>query len=165
MAFVSFEEKLQREIRFTCAWPPQETDNSNFICFWPEWVEYTDARDVGLCNLTHFYLLIGCAMPVWFHVDYMNSSTAFDVVCTLTGVIILGVGDTMVRKVVGSCRLFAFVFSTCNYYRRNFTAYSTCIKWVVSWHRRAWHVLSTKMNMHHNEHVLSESSKWVLSSV
>ncbi|KAJ1853395.1 dolichol kinase [Coemansia sp. RSA 1822] len=49
---------------------------------------FTDARDVGLVVTAHFYLLIGCAVPVWL------DNTRGCVEAALAGVLALGVADT-----------------------------------------------------------------------
>ncbi|KAJ2175311.1 dolichol kinase [Coemansia sp. RSA 520] len=49
---------------------------------------FTDARDVGLVVTAHFYLLVGCAVPVWL------DNTRGCVEAALAGVLALGVADT-----------------------------------------------------------------------
>lgn len=53
---------------------------------------YTDSRDEGLFILTHLYLLLGCAVPVW---------VASDGIAPYAGVLILGAGDAA-AAVIGS---------------------------------------------------------------
>ncbi|KAJ2496932.1 dolichol kinase [Coemansia sp. RSA 1972] len=90
---------------------------------------FTDARDVGLVVTAHFYLLIGCAVPVWL------DNTSGCVEAALAGVLALGVADTCaslvglrfgsvkwpatVKTVEGTC---AFVVSL--------AAAVECVRWV-----------------------------------
>ncbi|KAJ2646670.1 dolichol kinase [Coemansia sp. RSA 1250] len=48
--------------------------------------QFTDSRDAGSIITSHFYLLLGCALPVW-----IGSSS---VVASLAGVLALGIADT-----------------------------------------------------------------------
>ena len=59
---------------------------------------YIDKRDCGELIVTHLYLLVGCALPVWFHfpVYELDTSNQVDVAPALSGVLILGVGDSIV---------------------------------------------------------------------
>ncbi|KAI8812425.1 hypothetical protein BJ742DRAFT_794169 [Cladochytrium replicatum] len=50
---------------------------------------YLDTRDAGLVIVSHLYLLIGCASPVW-----MSSLVKSSAVAALTGIFVLGIGDT-----------------------------------------------------------------------
>ncbi|KAI0225271.1 dolichol kinase [Massospora cicadina] len=52
---------------------------------------FVDEKDSGVAILAHLYLLVGCALPVWF-----NSSDASG----LSGILVLGIGDAM-ASVVG----------------------------------------------------------------
>lgn len=54
---------------------------------------YTDSRDEGIFILTHIYLLLGCAVPVW-----VSSSEG---IAPYAGVLILGAGDAA-AAVIGS---------------------------------------------------------------
>lgn len=62
---------------------------------------YVDERDAGLAVLTHSYLLLGCALPLWLHLplfsDYQWRALQQNCVPALAGVLVLGVGDSMVR--------------------------------------------------------------------
>jgi len=51
---------------------------------------FTDKRDSGDIILTHTYLLLGCAMPLW-----MNGAICFHVLAPYAGILVLGVGDSM----------------------------------------------------------------------
>lgn len=53
--------------------------------------KFTDYRDAGKVVTSHFYLLLGCALPVWLggHSDSSNSAVA-----CLSGVLALGTADT-----------------------------------------------------------------------
>lgn len=55
---------------------------------------FTDSRDNGPLILTHFSLLIGCALPVWVLLDSQSSSA---LVGRLAGIVSIGVGDSFVR--------------------------------------------------------------------
>ena len=48
---------------------------------------YTDSRDEGLAILTHLYLLVGCALPVWICPAGEASLAPY------AGILILGAGD------------------------------------------------------------------------
>ena len=61
-------------------------------------VQFTDERDEGVLILTHVYLLLGCAMPVWLAVlgetadeELAGRST---LLFALGGVLTVGIGDT-----------------------------------------------------------------------
>ena len=56
-----------------------------FIC------SFIDDRDRGPLIVSHIYLLIGCALPIW-----INNQVSFHPLCPFAGVIILGIGDAMV---------------------------------------------------------------------
>ncbi|QRV75082.1 dolichol kinase [Ceratobasidium sp. AG-Ba] len=63
--------------------------------------EFLDEKDGGSAILSHFYLLTGCAIPLW-----LESSSR--VLC-LAGVIVLGVGDALasiVGRKIGTLRWF-----------------------------------------------------------
>ena len=73
--------------------------------------EHTDERDDGQVILTHMYLLVGCAIPLWigsmtlFHYDTKqlnNAPTDTGVIylCLLSGITSVGIGDAM-GSVVG----------------------------------------------------------------
>lgn len=88
-------------------------------CFCLASQAYLDVRDSGVVILTHAYLLLGCALPLWLHLhvlaaddprilDRASSShshvthahSTWDVgtyLPALAGVLVLGVGDSMVR--------------------------------------------------------------------
>ena len=52
-------------------------------------LRHLDEKDVGKFILAHFYLLIGCSLPIWL---FFNSSRSV----RLTGAIVLGIGDSIV---------------------------------------------------------------------
>jgi dolichol kinase len=66
---------------------------------------FTDERDSGPLILTHMYLLLGCALPLWINlishsgsgsISYSSSKSDFvDLLVNLAGVLMLGIGDTM----------------------------------------------------------------------
>ena len=55
-------------------------------------VQYVDDRDSGSIIVTHIYLLLGCASPLWL--EEMSASSQ-RLLCSLAGVNVLGVGDAM----------------------------------------------------------------------
>lgn len=58
--------------------------------------KFTDERDGGPLILTHIYLLVGCALPLWIDLAFVKLSHAHpDPLFGLMGVLVLGVGDTM----------------------------------------------------------------------
>jgi len=59
-------------------------------------ISYIDQRDSGIVILTHTYLLIGCAIPLWLHCRLYVYHGA-SVLPALCGVLILGIGDAMVH--------------------------------------------------------------------
>lgn len=54
---------------------------------------FVDARDNGPFILTHFSLLIGCAMPVWV---LLNKEECSAVVGRFAGILSIGIGDSFV---------------------------------------------------------------------
>ncbi|KAG2373419.1 hypothetical protein C9374_012158 [Naegleria lovaniensis] len=60
--------------------------------------QFTDSRDSGTFILTHIYLLIGCMIPTC--VEIFSHETTINYHRTLSGVLILGIGDTM-ASIVG----------------------------------------------------------------
>ena len=78
---------------------------------------YVDKRDSGLAILTHTYLLVGCAAPLWLHVRAVENlphleqhddgpkfwddteperSRLSEILPALAGVVMLGIGDSVV---------------------------------------------------------------------
>ena len=71
------------------------------------WNRFTDERDTGVFVMTHIYLLLGCAVPVWLaigncvtHAELSNSTEndspgvlLFTLAQSLAGILALGVGD------------------------------------------------------------------------
>lgn len=53
--------------------------------------KFTDARDAGPLITSHFYLLLGCALPLWQSIIQESN----DKLCFILGVLILGIGDMM----------------------------------------------------------------------
>ncbi|KAL9658656.1 hypothetical protein ABK040_006192 [Willaertia magna] len=60
--------------------------------------QFTDSRDSGTFILTHIYLLIGCMLPTC--VEIFSHETTINYHRLLSGVLILGIGDTM-ASVIG----------------------------------------------------------------
>ncbi|XP_038710237.1 dolichol kinase EVAN-like isoform X2 [Tripterygium wilfordii] len=56
---------------------------------------FTDHRDSDLLVISHFSLLLGCALPIWMSVGYNDRPLA-----PFAGILSLGIGDTM-ASVVG----------------------------------------------------------------
>ncbi|GBG28068.1 Dolichol kinase [Hondaea fermentalgiana] len=59
---------------------------------------YTDSRDEGTTILTHIYLLLGCAIPLWLFTDIAGPSTSE---ARFAGLAILGAGDAA-GAIIGS---------------------------------------------------------------
>ncbi|CAD7963772.1 unnamed protein product [Amoebophrya sp. A120] len=64
---------------------------------------YLDRRDEGTVILTHMYLLLGCAVPVWYaffvHGGIFNANS---LLISLAGITATGVGDSA-ASIVGGC--------------------------------------------------------------
>lgn len=58
-------------------------------------LSFTDARDNGPFILTHFSLLIGCALPIWVLSD---SKASLSTVGRLAGIVSIGIGDSFVSS-------------------------------------------------------------------
>ncbi|CAM6085856.1 unnamed protein product [Calypogeia fissa] len=56
---------------------------------------FTDHRDSGVLIISHFSLLLGCALPVW-----LNSGSGDRPLASYAGILSLGIGDTM-ASVIG----------------------------------------------------------------
>jgi dolichol kinase len=57
--------------------------------------QFVDERDGGAVILTHLYLLLGCAAPLWLHYSLLPSQpTRLELLPALSGVLVLGVGDS-----------------------------------------------------------------------
>lgn len=68
-----------------------------------------DNRDKnGNAILSHIYLLLGCALPIWLNRFYVfNGSSSPSAVLALSGTLSLGVGDSLasiVGKAIGSTK-------------------------------------------------------------
>jgi dolichol kinase len=74
-------------------------------------LRFLDERDAGLFRLTHVYLLMGCAIPVWLHAALgvppnppswsMGKQVSVEVYLCCSGTVVLGVGDAL-ASMVGS---------------------------------------------------------------
>lgn len=69
---------------------------------------FRDDRDIGPLLLTPIYLLAGCSAPIWLTGLYLENvtttnddRTAEELAAAITGILSVGVGDT-VASVVGS---------------------------------------------------------------
>lgn len=69
---------------------------------------FLDEKDSGPLILTHVYLLLGFAVPLWLYpVDYMIGDSTGCKLALYSGILSLGIGDTMasvVGKRFGRCR-------------------------------------------------------------
>lgn len=64
-------------------------------------VVFLDDKDSGTLILTHIYLLLGLAVPLWlFPVDYSKADPTGCTLALYSGILALGIGDTM-ASVVG----------------------------------------------------------------
>lgn len=54
---------------------------------------YLDEKDSGELALTHLYLLFGCALPLWLDSRFHKAS-----IVPYAGLLIIGLGDSMVKK-------------------------------------------------------------------
>lgn len=70
---------------------------SNFLCLRSLIEQYCrpflDVRDGGMLVLTHIWLLIGCAIPVWYSMTLSSVGERIQLIYSVSGIIILGVGD------------------------------------------------------------------------
>lgn len=55
---------------------------------------FTDERDVGSLILTHLYLLVGCAAPVWLYSPAKGSGEDVHFLLPYLGVLLVGLGDS-----------------------------------------------------------------------
>ncbi|PKI64616.1 hypothetical protein CRG98_015048 [Punica granatum] len=55
---------------------------------------FTDHRDSDLLIISHFSLLLGCALPIWMSSGYNDRPLA-----PFAGILSLGIGDTMASMV------------------------------------------------------------------
>ena len=55
---------------------------------------FADKRDEGVMVLSHIYLLAACAAPVWIS----SGSGAGNVLEPYSGLVVIGLGDSMVRQ-------------------------------------------------------------------
>jgi dolichol kinase len=64
---------------------------------------YTDSRDEGTAILTHVYLLLGCALPLWLFPAYAPATQSHDAMpyAALGGLVVLGAGDAA-GAIIGS---------------------------------------------------------------
>jgi dolichol kinase len=61
--------------------------------------EYVDSRDQGVLILTHIYLLCGCAIPLWILFP-KEIYSVHEIIVWMSGVVSLGIGDSMVRAIL-----------------------------------------------------------------
>lgn len=57
-------------------------------------VKFTDSKDSGPVVLSHLYLILGCALPVWIKGFHRRA-----ILCQMsgfTGIVSIGIGDTLV---------------------------------------------------------------------
>eukprot|EP00940_MAST-03C_sp_MAST-3C-sp2_P000326 g326.t1 len=64
-------------------------------------LSFTDDRDRGAVVLSHFYLLLGCALPHWLTLTQCNNHESSH--CRAAGVLAVGVGDAFAAVVGSSC--------------------------------------------------------------
>jgi dolichol kinase len=101
---------------------------------------FIDQKDTGTAILSHIYLLIGCALPVWLN------SLSSKIIPGVSGILALGIGDTMAsiigyrygkthwpkskKTVEGTCGFIAsiilFIFITSIFYSYEYTV----VQWV-----------------------------------
>lgn len=62
---------------------------------------FIDHRDAGRVVLTHSYLLLGCALPLWLSAFSSSSESGSSALAANAGILALGIGDAM-GAVVGS---------------------------------------------------------------
>jgi dolichol kinase len=60
--------------------------------------EFIDERDGGSLILTHLYLLLGCALPLW-----LDSEFSLHPLAAFSGLLIVGVGDAAASTVGTYC--------------------------------------------------------------
>lgn len=58
--------------------------------------KFVDQRDAGTVVVTHLYLLLGCAMPLWFDRDHAGRGATL---AAYAGILMVGVGDAMASLV------------------------------------------------------------------
>ncbi|KAG5566656.1 hypothetical protein RHGRI_002272 [Rhododendron griersonianum] len=65
---------------------------------------FTDHRDSDLLIVSHFSLLLGCALPIWMSSGFNDRPLA-----PFAGILSLGIGDTMVSYLVAMYHVFIVV--------------------------------------------------------
>jgi dolichol kinase/splicing factor 3B subunit 1 len=66
---------------------------------------FTDHRDSEILIVSHFSLLLGCALPKW-----MSSGLNDRPLAPFAGILSLGIGDTMVSSMSNVCDLLIIIF-------------------------------------------------------
>lgn len=79
------------------------------------YAHFLDERDLGHMVVTHFYLLLGCAFPLWLSWLVPPKSSP---ILPYAGVLVLGIGDSTVRYVLCACRQICLCFVSV-YIRQN----------------------------------------------
>eukprot|EP00392_Amoebophrya_sp_AT5.2_P002621 g2626.t1 len=87
---------------------------------------YIDKRDGGTVILTHMYLLLGCAVPVWYAFFVFGGVfNANSLLIALSGISCTGVGDSC-ASIVGAMKLFPW--ETPHYWRDVFAGGCACFR-------------------------------------
>lgn len=71
--------------RYFCIWPLGDRIQPFLILF-------TDSKDTGPAILSHIYLIVGCALPVWI----MGRNSFSPCMSGVCGIVSVCIGDSMV---------------------------------------------------------------------
>lgn len=97
LSFATSAMIMLEYIRYFSLWPLGRHLDS-FLC------QFTDSKDSGPAILSHFYLILGCALPIWLSV-FNPKNFGF---AGVSGIVTIGIGDSLVFAFLNPLGLYCW---------------------------------------------------------